>query len=125
MRQIEGRRATVLDLEQKEAMIRSTERLSEPALEAFDWLMALNQVRPEALSFAAATFARAGQMSISGEAPSVAVVNEYVQALRDTGQYTDLNVREMQSTQRGVTFMLAARAQPGLPPEVPEEVESP
>lgn len=111
---VESRREVVAALEEKEAMIRSTARLSEPPLEAFDWLMAINSIRPDTISFSTTTFARDGQIGVTGEAPSVAAVNQYVQSLRDTGQYSALDVRDMQSTQRGVVFTLGLRVQPGV-----------
>jgi len=119
VRKIEDRRAAVASLQEKESMSRSAAGVNAPAMEAFNWLMAMNIVRPETVSFASATFARSGRIAISGEAPSVAVVTQYAQALRDTKHYAELDIRDMQSTQRGVTFMLVARVVPGGPPVIP------
>ena len=113
MRQVELRRSIVADLEEKNAMIQSTARLAASPMEAFDWLMAMNDLRADTVSFASTGFTRDGAISVSGEAPSVAIVNQYVQSLRDAGQYASVEVRDMQSTQRGVNFTLVMQVAPG------------
>jgi len=113
MRQVEARRSIVADLEEKEAMIQSTARLVASPMEAFDWLMAMNDLRADTVSFASTSFSRDGTIGVSGEAPSVAIVNQYVQSLRGAGQYASVEVRDMQSTQRGVNFTLAVQVAPG------------
>ncbi len=129
IRKIDARRAAVAALQEKESMSRSSSEVNAPAMEAFGWLMDMNLVRPESVSFVNATFARSGRIAIAGEAPSVALVTQYAQALRDTKRYAELDVRDMQSTQRGVTFMLVVQVVPGSgavdPVASEKEVSSP
>ncbi|MEA2067845.1 MAG: hypothetical protein U9P12_01480, partial [Verrucomicrobiota bacterium] len=49
--QVKAQRSAVEALQEQEALAKSAARLSEPPLEIFDWLVAVNEFRPETIAF--------------------------------------------------------------------------
>jgi len=110
--QAKAQRSAVAALQEQETLARSAARLSDPPLEIFDWLMAVNEPRPETMAFYTADADRTGNLNFSGEAPSVLVVNQYREALEKSGCCNAVDVREINSAKRGVKFTIQVRMSP-------------
>ncbi len=107
--QAKAQRPAVEALQEQESMARSAARLAEPPLEIFDWLMAVNEPRPDTVAFTTASADRMGNLGLSGEAPSVLVVNQYKESLEKTGRFSEVVVKEITSLKRGVKFTIQVR----------------
>jgi hypothetical protein len=110
--QAKAQRSDVEALREQEALARSAARLSEPPLEIFDWLMAVNEFRPSTVAFYTAYADRTGNLGFSGEAPSVLVVNQYRDMLQKTGRYSAIDVKEISSAKQGVKFTIQVQKSP-------------
>ncbi len=107
-----SQRATVKALQEQEALAKSAARLSEPPPEIFDWLMAVNESRPETIAFHTAYADRDGNLGLIGEAPSVLVVNQYREALEKTDRCAEVELKEINSAKRGVKFTIRVHMRP-------------
>ena len=108
--QLKAQRPAVEALKLQEKQAKGAGRLSDPPLEIFDWLVAVNDVRPDNIWFLSAYADRTGNLGFSGEAPSVATVNQFREALgKSTNAFASVEAKELGSAQRGVKFTLQVR----------------
>lgn len=108
--QLRAQRPAVEALKLQEKQAKGAAKLSDPPLEVFQWLEAVNASRPDNIWFLSAYADREGNLGFSGEAPSVATVNEYREALgKTTNLFASVEAKELGSAQRGVKFTLQVR----------------
>lgn len=110
--QVSDQRPAVAALQEQEELARSAARLSDPPLEIFSWLMAVNESRPETVAFHTAYADRGGHLGFTGEAPSVAVLNQYKETLEKTGRFSEVEIKELNSGKDGVKFTIQVRIRP-------------
>ncbi|MDF7799164.1 PilN domain-containing protein [Pontiellaceae bacterium B1224] len=107
--QLATQRPVVAALQQQEALAKSAGRLSDPPLEIFTWLTAVNDVRPQNISFLSTYADRDGNLGFSGEAPSVAEVNTFRDGLNQTNSFSEVDTKEISSAKRGVKFSIQVK----------------
>lgn len=111
---LSAQRPIVEALQQQEALAKTAGRLSDAPLEIFAWLTAVNEVRPGAISFQSAYADRDGQLGFSGEAPSVAAVNQFRDGLNHTNSFRKVETKEINSAKSGVRFTIQVRMNPEI-----------
>jgi hypothetical protein len=114
--QLAEQRPVVKALQQQEALAKSAGRLSDPPLEIFAWLTAVNDVRPDNISFLSTYADREGNLGFTGEAPSVAEVNKFKEGLSQTNSFSQVEVKEINSAKRGVKFSIQVRMNTDVQP---------
>lgn len=120
---VEGRAAQVREVQQREASVQAMRALLRPQASPFDWTMLANSVRPESISFQTVSFDSVRGASIFGQSADIPTVNTYLEALRKTGQFSDIELAEVNTTSEGVRFNLRATLAAALP-EFPETNET-
>jgi hypothetical protein len=107
--QVLSQRPAVKALKEQESLADSVAKLSQAPLEIFEWLSAVNAQRPESMAFHTVYADRDGTLGFNGEAPSVLVVNQYREALEKSGRFRTVEVTEINSVKRGVTFSIRVK----------------
>lgn len=105
----------VQDVQNKEKMVKTINQFLEAQIYPFDWLSVVNVPRPETISFRTVSLNKSRQMLISGVATEVGLVNAYVDALKNTGQFLRVELTSMNTSQREVEFNLQLTTSPGVP----------
>ncbi|MDF7808155.1 PilN domain-containing protein [Pontiellaceae bacterium B12219] len=114
--QVSAQRPVVSALQQQEALAKSAGRFADPPLEIFAWLTAVNDIRPENISFLSTYADRDGNLGFSGEAPSVADVNKFKEGLNQTNRFSQVEVKEINSAKRGVKFSIQVKMNTDVQP---------
>lgn len=119
----ERQEVIVSDVQHKENMAKTINQFLGAQIYPFDWLSVVNVPRPETIAFRTASLNKARQFSISGVATEVGLVNTYVDALKKTEQFANVELTSMNTSQREVEFNLQLTTRQGVPeiPEPPEE----
>ncbi|VGO14261.1 hypothetical protein PDESU_02820 [Pontiella desulfatans] len=117
--QSKAQRPAVKALQEQESLAKSASRLANPPLEIFEWLSVVNDPRPDTLFYTTAYADREANLGFSGEAPSVAVVNQYREALEKTGRFSMVEVKELNSAKQGVKFTIQVKVKPAAEVEPP------
>jgi hypothetical protein len=104
--QVVIQRPAVEALQEQERITKASATLRQAPLEIFAWMEAVNELRPDTMAFHVVYANRNGVLGFNGEAPSVLAVNQYREELEKTGQYVSVEILEISSGKRGVTFSM-------------------
>lgn len=110
--QVKAQQPAVQTLKDQESRVKTASRLSDAPLKIFDWLSVVNELRPETVYFTMAYADREATLGFSGEAPSVAIVNQYRDALEESARIEGVEIRDMASAKKGVKFTLQVKVGP-------------
>lgn len=123
--QVKAQRPAVQALKDQESRAKSASRFAGRPLELFDWLSAVNVARPDSIYFTTAYADREARLGFSGEAPSVSVVNQYIDGLKASDRIESVEIKEMASANKGVNFTLQVKVNPVSESNLPETQEQP
>ena len=104
--QIVERASRVERLQEIESMQQAVDALFRRNFEPFDWLMAINELRPPEVAFSTFSFEENEQMAISGQAGEITPINEFADAVRNDPRFATATLSQVQTTREGATFNL-------------------
>jgi hypothetical protein len=104
--QIVERTSRVERLQEIESMQQAVDALFRRNFEPFDWLMAINELRPPEVAFNTFSFEENAAMAISGQAGEITPINEFADAVRSDPRFTSATLSQVQTTREGATFNL-------------------
>lgn len=123
--QAKAQRPAVQALQDQESRAKSASRFAGRPMEFFEWLSAVNAPRPDTIYFTSAFADRESRLGVAGEAPSVAVVNQYIEALKESGRFDAVEIMEMASANKGITFHVQVKVKPGSKQVAAEAANNP
>lgn len=117
--EIEARAAAVERLQEIEQMNGVLNEVFAREFLPFDWLMLINQHRPEEITFGSYGIEAGADLAIQGQAGEVGLINAFAERLGADPRFRSVQLQDVQTTREGATFQL--RIAPGdiraQPPE--------
>lgn len=104
--QAEAQESAVEQLKEMEAMTKALEATLQTQLLPFDWMLAVNEGRPEAIALTSAYMGAGAQMSLSGEADNIKTINDYVTALKESNRFTEVDLADVKTAKTGAIFRI-------------------
>lgn len=104
--QVTAQEKAVAQLKEMEAMTKALEATLKKQLLPFDWMMAVNEFRPEEVSLTSTYMGSGGQLNINGEADNIKTVNDYVTALRNSNRFSEIELAEVKTGKTGASFRI-------------------
>lgn len=92
-----------------ETMTKSLRQLFEKDFIPYQWLMALNTQRPEAVHFNSYAFDDQGAITAIGQVPEVKALNTYVEALKKNPKFSEVDLASLTTDKDGANFTLKAK----------------
>jgi hypothetical protein len=112
-------------LREIEALNQSVNRIFQREFVPFQWLMALNDDRPDPVSLASFTLDNSGTLVANGQAPEIRALNSFVETLRRNPKFQEVALANLNTDRDGVTFTLRLKTgdilavAPARPPDEP------
>ncbi|WOO41928.1 PilN domain-containing protein [Rubellicoccus peritrichatus] len=104
--QAEAQETAVEQLKEMEIMTKAVEATLQKQLLPFDWMMAVNEFRPEEIALTSAYMGSGDQMNLNGEGDNVKTVNDYVTALENSNRFSEVKLVEVKTGKNGATFRI-------------------
>lgn len=104
--QVAAQETAVEQLKEMEAMTKALETTLQMQLLPFDWMLATNEFRPEAISLTSAYLGEGGQMNLNGEGDNIKTINAYVTALKNSNRFSEVDLAEVKTGKSGAAFRI-------------------